>query len=575
MQIVILCALPRHSPRELLFCAIYSSCVHWIENEEDLDSSLTDLRGNLFAGGVALLEKEFSPMMPVSLWKHVTSAAALGALLLTAAHIRASASLSDHPNSEQEVKHVLVLSFDGLHAIDLANYIRSNPASSFAELARHGVRYSNASSAKPSDSFPGILAPLTGGSPNSTGVWYDDAYDRKYSPPLIDAGGKPLGDKNCTIIGTEVVMDESIDKDLNAIDGGGGINEDRLPRDPYNGCSPVYPWQYSRVNNVFEVVKAHGGLTAWSDKHVGAYTLLYGPSGKGLDEYYSPEVAANNAIATSSVEECIKYDDLKRDAVLNWIRGYDYTGKKWMGVPTIFGSNFQEVSVGQKVANGGYIDEIGTPGVELSKALAHADQDLGLFIKALKKQGIYDSTVIILATKHGQGPIDKQKLQTKNTGVKVPGSFLGSAVAQETTDDISLIWLTDSNLTDSNADILRQNQKAILAEKIYSGNTLRLLFNNPRTDSRVPDIIVQPVLGVIYTGSTSKIAEHGGFSLDDTSVGLLVSIPGLDSRVIKEAVDTRQVAPTILRSLGLNPNELRAVRMESTPSLPGLSELYR
>ncbi|HVJ06860.1 MAG TPA: alkaline phosphatase family protein [Acidisarcina sp.] len=512
-------------------------------------------------------------MVPFSSWKQIASAAALGAMLLAAAHTPALAD-ENESGASTEVKHVLVLSFDGLHAIDLANYIQSHPASAFADLARHGVRYSNASTSKPSDSFPGILAPLTGGSPNSTGVWYDDAYDRKYSPPLVDADGNPLGDKNCTVIGTEVVMDESIDKNMNAIDGGGGINEDRLPRDPANGCAPVYPWQYSRVNNVFEVVKAHGGLTAWSDKHVGAYTILYGPSGKGLDEYYSPEVAANNSIATSSVDECIKYDDLKRDAVLNWIRGYDYTGKNWVGVPTVFGSNFQEISVGQKVINGGYIDEIGTPSAELGKALAHADSDLGMFINALKTQGIYQNTAIILATKHGQSPIDKSRLQTRNTGVKVPGSFLGSTVAQETTDDISLIWLTDASQTETDADILQQNQAAIHAEKIYSGNTLQLMFNDPSKDSRTPDIIVQPELGVIYTKSTSKIAEHGGFSLDDTSIGLLVSYPGLAPRVIKEAVDTRQVAPTILRSLGLNPYELKAVQMESTPSLPGLSHLY-
>ncbi len=482
---------------------------------------------------------------------------------------------SQAKDNSPEVKHVLVLSFDGLHAIDLANYIQSNPNSSFAELAKHGVRYSNATSSKPSDSFPGILAIVTGGSPNSTGVWYDDAYDRKLSPPLVDQDGvTPLGDKNCSVIGTEVLMDQTIDKNPNVIDGGGGINEDRLPRDPSKGCSPVYPWMYSRVNNIFEIVKKHGGTTAWSDKHLGAYMMLFGPSGKGLDDYYSPEVDSRDSLATSSVEEAIKYDDLKRDAVLNWIKGLDHTGKKWI-VPTLFGSNFQEVSVGQKVTNAGYIDEVGTPSAELSKALAHADQDIWMFINALKSEGIYDETLIVLATKHGQSPIDKSRLQTKNTGVKDPADFLGTSVAFEMTDSVSLIWLTDSALTDVNADILQQNQQAIHAEKIYSGNTLQLLFNDPKKDSRVPDIIVQPNLGVIYTKNTAKIAEHGGFSTDDTSVGLLFSIPGLGQRVIKGAVDNRMVAPSILRALGLNPWELQAVQMENTPSLPALTDINR
>jgi hypothetical protein len=35
-------------------------------------------------------------------------------------------------------------------------------------------------------------------------------------------------------------------------------------------------------------------------------------------------------------------------------------------------------------------------------------------------------------------------------------------------------------------------------------------------------------------------------------------------------VRTRQVAPTILAALGLDPDELQAVRREGTASLPGL-----
>ncbi len=475
---------------------------------------------------------------------------------------------------EPEVKRVLVISVDGLHALDLANYIQANPGSGFGELASHGVRYSNASSSKPSDSFPGTLAPFTGGSPNSTGVFYDDSYDRKLSPPLIDADGKPLGNTSCSQIGTEVLLDETIDKDPNASDGGGGIDVRRLPRDPFNGCQPVYPWQYVRVNTVFEVLHDRGFRTAWSDKHVGAYTILEGTKGNGITDYYKHEIAANGSIATSSVEEAIRYDDPKAKAILNWIHGLDSSGNNKVGVPKIFGGNFQEVSVGQKVTNGGYVDENGTPSVELSKALAHIDGDLRQFIAALRQEGLYDSTLVILATKHGQSPIDRDRLQTKNTGVTAPSDAVGGQAAFTIEDDISMIFLTDQANTDASADVLQRAQKAIQAEKIYSGNSLRLMFNDPIADSRVPDIIVQPVLGVIYTGSKKKIAEHGGFSVDDTNVGVLVSLPGIKAQVIKEAVDTRQVAPTILRVLGLDPNELTAVRQEKTRALPGIEDLF-
>jgi arylsulfatase A-like enzyme len=90
-------------------------------------------------------------------------------------------------------------------------------------------------------------------------------------------------------------------------------------------------------------------------------------------------------------------------------------------------------------------------------------------------------------------------------------------------------------------------------------------------DSRTPDIIVQPVYGTIYTKPTSnKVAEHGGFSFGDTNVGLIVSNPGMDPRVIKTPVLTSQVAATILRSLRIEPSELESVRMEGIPVLPFL-----
>jgi hypothetical protein len=76
---------------------------------------------------------------------------------------------------------------------------------------------------------------------------------------------------------------------------------------------------------------------------------------------------------------------------------------------------------------------------------------------------------------------------------------------------------------------------------------------------------------VIYTGG-SKIAEHGGFNPLDTHVALLVAHPDLDKAVVNEAVETRQIAPTILRALRIDPNELEAVRLEQTEALPGLGE---
>jgi hypothetical protein len=82
---------------------------------------------------------------------------------------------------------------------------------------------------------------------------------------------------------------------------------------------------------------------------------------------------------------------------------------------------------------------------------------------------------------------------------------------------------------------------------------------------------VEPNVGVIYTGSSKKQAEHGGFAHDDTNVMLLVSNPHFNSSTITTFVETTQVAPTILKILGLDPNALDAVQKEGTQVLPGLN----
>ena len=96
------------------------------------------------------------------------------------------------------------------------------------------------------------------------------------------------------------------------------------------------------------------------------------------------------------------------------------------------------------------------------------------------------------------------------------------------------------------------------------------MFDDPRLDPRTPDIAVQPNIGVIYTGGKKKIAEHGGFAPDDTNVMLLVSNAGLATGTIATPVQTTQVAPTILKILGINPSELKAVAKDKTQILPGL-----
>src|SRR2546422_9535165 len=120
-----------------------------------------------------------------------------------------------------------------------------------------------------------------------------------------------------------------------------------------------------RSNTIFEVIREAGGLTAWSDKQL-AYEFTHGPSGRGGMDLYTPEV--RNASAARSLPAMQEFDDIRGQAIVNEIDGMDHTGASRVGVPTIFGMNFQAVSMGQKLPGPfGYTDASATPAPISSK----------------------------------------------------------------------------------------------------------------------------------------------------------------------------------------------------------------
>lgn len=537
----------------------------------------------------------------------------------------------DDPRPMKKIKRVLLVSIDGMHALDFTNCAKGIPGVNggtpycpdLAELAENGVNYLQAFASKPSDSFPGTVALLTGATPRSSGAYYDVSYDRKLSPPKMTTpygiiGDKPnpqfgqtaaLGYDSCQagIRGTQVGFDEEIDNNYLKLDAGGGINPDYLPRDPDNNCKPVYPHKFVRVNSIFDVVNEAGGYTAWSDKHP-TYTEFSQPT-----DPYSPEINSipvalptvagcnplpdQNTVASSnswtdSFQNIQCYDGLKVQAVLNWINGKTHDGSHSAPVPDVLGMNFQSVSVGEKLVEksdgvtGGYKDSLGTPSDALLNEIKFVDSSIGRMVQALRKQNLLDSTMIIITAKHGQSPINPNsvlRIPADNSSLEAPSDALGGIgsglvaglpgsklVAQALEDDVSLIWLTDQTQTGASVSTLEANLSKTGGGEIFSGAPLALMFNSPLKDSRVPDIIVAPNVGVIYTGGTKKIAEHGGFANDDRNVMLLVSNPGFSPTTITNPVETRQVAPTIVNALGLDPEKLQTVQQEHTAVLPGL-----
>jgi hypothetical protein len=481
------------------------------------------------------------------------------------------------------------------------------------------------------------MALVTGGTPRSVGIYYDVSYDRVLAPPAITTGNGLAGGTCSSGVanGTQIEYEEGVDLDQSQLNGGGpygtfdggflSIDPKKLPRDPFStptSCAPVYPWNFLRTNTIYGVIHEAGGRTAWSDKHA-VYASVSGPTGTSLpsnvDDYYSPDVNSNiinlpgvttatgmscNPVPdtsagvgawTDSFTDIQCYDQLKVNAVLNWIRGKNHLGTSPAPVPMIFGMNFQAVSVGQKLiehgVKGGYTDAAGTTTAPMSNAIQFVDAAIGQMVAELDARGLRESTAIIITAKHGQSPIDTHRFFPIPGHSGLNGAAPSTLVAGflpvaetsglgPTEDDISLLWLTDSSNTAAAVGVLESNAAAAGIGQIFYGPAVATLYDRPGIpvrfggaggDPRTPDIIVAPNVGVVYTGSLKKQAEHGGFAQDDTNVMLLVSHPSIDRKTVTSFVETSQVAPTILALLGLDPASLDAVRIEGTPVLPGLN----
>jgi Type I phosphodiesterase / nucleotide pyrophosphatase len=482
---------------------------------------------------------------------------------------------------------VLLLSVDGLHAVDLQRYVAERPDSALGLLSATGRTYTNASATRPSDSFPGFLAMVTGGTPRSTGVYYDDGYDRA----LVPAGGTCVA--GAPAPGTRAQWKQNLDVVPVVAPFITSIDAAKLPRSPAD-CSRVFPHQFPRVNNVFELVKAAGGRTAWSDKHP-AYEFLNGPSGTGIDDLYTPEIAScdgllpcpSSLVTTNFFSKTMDYDDMKVAAILHEIDGFDHTGTTATSVPTLFGMNFQAVSVGQKLdltplggPRGGYLDAAGTPSAPLAAALEHTDQSIGLMVSELRARGLLDSTLIILSAKHGNSPIDPAALRRIDpAGIStVVNSVQAGLLALLSADTGPLIWLKDQTRTQEVVEKLKAADPAVTGidasasgQGVLWGADLAARYPDPLADSRTPDIILVPVAGTVYTppvATSTKIADHGGFGDDDVHVALLVSNTRLPGKTIDDPVETRQIACTILKSLGLECDGLQSERVEPSKFLP-------
>ncbi|HTC70339.1 MAG TPA: alkaline phosphatase family protein [Acidothermaceae bacterium] len=418
---------------------------------------------------------------------------------------------------------------------------------------------------------------------------------------------------------------------MNLKNDASSFNTATFPVNPAT-CTNIMPWDYLGDNTIFQVIHNAGLRTAWSDKHA-VYMSFNGPgsNGQSIDDYFGPEIDSQavepNGVPYpqdndwAHIDAATKqYDGYKVQAILNEIDGLDHSGSTKVGTPAIFGMNFQTVSVAEKIPStpttligpdkngnyttsapqaGGYqfVDGKLVPGPVLSSALDYTDAQLARMVAEIKKDGLSASTTIIVTAKHGQSPQNPNELVTIPDGPII--SAINAAWAQTnpsntklivagTDDDVWQSYLSDNsqaadnfvknylwNHTAQGEDVDHNPvtvQHSGLAQ-IWAGAGAAHFFGVSVNNGHYPDVFGKVQEGVVYSGPT-KLAEHGGMNVGDQHVLMVVNGPNIPAQVNSAAVETTQVAPTILSVLGLNPAALDAVRTEGTKVLPGLTRSH-
>jgi len=548
-------------------------------------------------------------------WTKRASVLLMGLLLLTGTGVDLAIQGKASARSAQPAKHVLLLSVDGLHQSDLTWYVSAHPVSALATLVKQGVDFTNAKTPFPSDSFPGMTAIMTGGNPKSTGIYYDDSYNRALFPAAgyaKDGTPNPLHDCSKLTPGAEVTYFEALDKQPLALDAGQGlsglpatilaltpdaaslIDPQQLPRDA--NCDVVYPHQYLKVNTIMDVAHAKGMVTAWSDKHP-AYELISGQAGTSVTDFFTPEINSN---ANQAGQDWTKdnvltrmYDAYKVDAVINWINGYDHSGTKKQETPAIFGMNFQTVSTAQKLPvssgstpgvtlAGGYEADGVTPGPLLQEALQFVDEQVGHMVDALKADGLDQSTAIVLTAKHGQSPQQGTALTRIKDGTII--DQLNAAWAAKhpdnkqlavfsINDDGMMIWLSDRS------DAAQTFAKQFLID--YHGDGTGTDGQATATDIQGnPKAYTQAGNADIYAGKDA--AAYMGVPFDDVRVPDLIGVAqvgtvytGGKGKISEHggANPQDQNVPIVVSGGPVQPGGLNASPVETTQVAPTILQL--
>ncbi len=356
-------------------------------------------------------------------------------------------------------------------------------------LAKIGTSFTAAQASFPSDSMSNILGTFTGASFTEQGILYDSYYDRK--------------------LGMHIQLDESVS----------------LPA----GAKPT---DMVLVPTLFQAAKAKGLRTAFISKHP-AYSILNGPTagGQGIDDFQGPEIAEWKGTQST-------YDQMTFDILRAQIKSS--TPPDLMGLYILAPSGAQK-KIGQGITSTATL-----------QAIKLEDDEIGQTVTALQDAGLYNDTVIIITADHGNTATPRN---IPEDGAGSIADFLTSnniAVIEGGHDDLYMTYLKDSSQTQAAVNLLSkaENKEKFGVDRILTEADMKTLGAAPT--NRTPDFVVIPTEGIVYSNK-AKAAEHGGISLADLNVQMIISGPGIkQGAVVSEPVKVQQIAPTLAQMLGLS-----------------------
>ena len=557
--------------------------------------------------------------------KYACAAAAAGALAIGIPAAASGHDPRDHRRHHhgRGIEHVLLISVDGLHQSDLVWYVQHHPGLGARQAGRQAEPSTrNAQTPIPSDSTPGMTAQLTGGNPRTTGVYYDD----RVQPRRCFRRARPRARAPRPV--RRSIYDSPDDINANALDAGEGLsglpgkhpandqqspellNPATFPVDPTT-CKPIYPNQYLEVNTIFNVAHDAGLVTAWSDKHP-IYSSFDGPAGNGLTDQFDPEI---DSTALEPNRDSVPGDILdgrqRRDDAVRLLQGPGRAQR-------IDGYDHQRHAAGRRA--GDLRDELpdrvdgreaphlrrtdrrllpryGTrPDRCCSGRCDYIDDQVERMVDELRSQGLVGSTAIIISAKHGQSPQDPNQLTRIDdtpiiNGVNAAWAAthperpaagrlrhrrrrdhvvaVGPLAGRGATSSSTTCGRTRRPATRSSGGIA--DAAALGAGKIYAGRAAARYFGVPVSDPRHPD-----VWGVVQHRRRLYRRQGQDRRTRRRKPGRpRRADPRLRSRrrtawAVRRPVETTQIAPTIIRLLGLDPDALQAVQIEGTRVLPGI-----